>query len=208
MSSVCANCWERASRKGLKCFLVWVWKCIYFTFAWIVEELEKMVLSVCLFIPLLYVPLLTQVTISFKLCLFTFSASIFYDWSDVQISRDMRVLMQGSSSMWEILHIHSSGSFFPGQLLLPWFCRTCGVVRGARKQQTRDRANPVTLVCFLDRKRICILINGWWRTVENEWEQKNMTPYEFAVDHYRLRSSMFGKVEAGGKELNWDVCWG
>lgn len=34
-----------------------------------VEELEKMMFTVCLFIPLLYVTLLVLVTISFKFCL-------------------------------------------------------------------------------------------------------------------------------------------
>lgn len=44
--------------------------------------------------------------------------------------------------------------------------------------------------------------NGRRRTEKNEWEQKDRTLYEFEVGCYRLRSSMFGTVEAGGKELN------
>ena len=99
MSSVCANCWETASRKSSKYFLAWVWKCIYFTFTGIVEELKKTMFKVCLFIPSLYVPLLTLVTISFKFCLFilhVFSVS----GVAVQVNRDTRVLIQGSYSMW------------------------------------------------------------------------------------------------------------
>lgn len=44
--------------------------------------------------------------------------------------------------------------------------------------------------------------NGWERTVNNGWEQQGMTPYEFAMGCYRLRSSMFGQIEAGREELN------
>lgn len=146
-----------------------------------------MMFNVCLSIPSLYVPLLTLVTISFEFCLFIFSMA----GVTVQVNRDTKILMPWSSSMWQVLHTHYSHSFFPGQLLLPWFYRTCGVVGRARKQQTRERAKPVILVCFLDRKRSWMPSNGWRRTGKNRWKWKDMTPYKFEVGFQRLRSSVW-----------------
>lgn len=82
----------RNSGKSLKYFLAWVWKCFRFTFTGVVEDLERMIFTVHPFILLLYVPLLTLMTISFKFCLFIlclFSMAVV----TVQVNRDTRVLM-------------------------------------------------------------------------------------------------------------------
>ncbi|PKU39578.1 hypothetical protein llap_10119 [Limosa lapponica baueri] len=65
----------------------------------------------------------------------------------------------------------------------------------------------VVFLVLLYWKRSRMPSNGWRRAGKNGWEEKDMIPYEFEVGCSRLTSSMFGKVEAGGKELNQDVCW-
>lgn len=72
-----------------------------------VNEFEKMMFNVNFFIPFLYGPLCKLVTISFKLCLFILHA---FSMAEVtlQVNRDLRILMQGLSNIWEIVHIVSS----------------------------------------------------------------------------------------------------
>lgn len=89
-------------------------------------------------------------------------------------------------------------------MLLSWFCRTCEVVLGSKEATKKEKVKTCLVLAFfsLGSKRSWMLSSGWERTGKNDWEQQDMTPYEFAVGCYRLRSNMFGQIEAGKKELN------
>lgn len=77
-----------------------------------VNEFEKMMFNVGLFVLFLYAPLCKLVTISFKICLFISHA---FSMAEVtlQINRDLRILMQGPSNIWEIVHIVVSSMASP-----------------------------------------------------------------------------------------------